>query len=65
MADLEKSHQEENLKELMDFASMPVTSKSSVVWDVSVLVKSQAAISRLTSVNHLVEVDMSENKYVA
>lgn len=40
VADLEKSHQVENLKELLDFAAMPVTSKSSVVWDLSVLVKS-------------------------
>jgi hypothetical protein len=41
-------------KELTELMSHPVSSRSGVLWDVTVSVKSQGKISRIVSVNHAV-----------
>jgi hypothetical protein len=45
--------------------SLPVSSNAHVIWDISVLVQSQAPIDRLVSLNHLIDVNMTENKHGA
>ena len=52
-------------KELCEFLSQPLSSKSEVIWDVYIRLKSQDAITRLASVNHAVDVQLSENKQEA
>ena len=42
-----------------------MTSRSDVVWDVYIKVKSQDALTRLASVNHAVDIQLSDNKQEA
>jgi len=47
--------------ELMEFLSQPVSARSNIIWDINVKVKSQAKISRISSINHAIEFSMSPN----
>ena len=42
-----------------------MSSRSEVVWDVYVKIKSQDAITRLASANHAIDINLSDNKYEA
>ena len=52
VTDLSMRHQQRTLLELNELLSQPTTAKSGVVWDINVLIKSQAEITRLVSSNH-------------
>ena len=54
--DLSLLHQQEHLRELQEYLSQPVCTKSSVIWDISIQVRSSGKLQRLTSINHSVQV---------
>jgi len=57
----------QNLSEIIDYCSHPVAGKdeSNVVWAISLMIKSQAPLSRLISVNHGVDVSLTQSKQTA
>jgi len=63
--ELSLRHQQANLSELHQFCSQPTSAKSNVIWDISVLVNSQAPLTRLACLNHSVDVSLTENKHTA
>jgi len=54
--ELSRKHQLDNLNELYEFCSQPISTKSNVIWDISLLIKSQDKITRLSSSNHQIDV---------
>ena len=47
--------------ELMELISQPVYTRSNVLWDVKINIKSQAKLSRIASINHAIDVVPSPN----
>jgi hypothetical protein len=58
--ELTRRHQEANLSEINELMNLPISSKSSVLWNISVNILDQGAISRLTSINHEVSVSTTD-----
>lgn len=46
------------LKEFQDLVTQPVSSRTEVLWDVKVNVKSQGRLERISSNSHAIQVDL-------
>lgn len=62
---LEQHHQKDLLKEIVELCDMPLTKKSEVIWDISVMIISQKRLQRITSANHGITIETDEKQMKA
>lgn len=58
-------NQKQQAQDLHELITMPIGKKSDVRWDISVTITGQEELSRLTSTNHLVDINLSSDKKTA
>ena len=53
------------LDSLFDLEKTPITSKSSAIWEFNIYIQADEPLSRIVSLNHPIEVVLTEEKKVA